>query len=114
MMKLSLIGLVVVSVFLLSSCATIIKGTTEQVSFNSEPDGANVVLLRKNKADKTVCKTPCTAEVHKKTKEVRFEKDGYYNEQYQIVPGFQFWFLGNFFIHSSSPSLFTFVTIMFP
>lgn len=53
--------------------ATIIDGTTQAVSFNSEPDGASVLIDGQLK-----CKTPCTLEIKRTGLDiVTFKKDGY-------------------------------------
>lgn len=45
-----------------SSCATIVRGTTQQVSINSDPDGAKVTI-----SNGQSCQTPCNIEVERKT-----------------------------------------------
>ncbi len=84
-------------VVLLSSCATIIKGTSEKISFNSQPQGAKVVLVRKNNQESSPCVTPCVTSVSKKTQEVKFELEGYYNEIYPLRSNssMELWYLGN-------------------
>ena len=55
------------------SSATIINGTTQNISFNSEPEGAKVLLNGVQK-----CTTPCTLSLAKDEYEsVTFKKEGY-------------------------------------
>ncbi|MEI2384017.1 translation initiation factor 2 [Breoghania sp. JC706] len=57
----------------LAACGTVTRGTEEQVSFHSNPDGA--------KAQTTLglaCTTPCTLDIpRKKTFQVTMTKEGY-------------------------------------
>ena len=54
----------------ISSCATIFSGTTQTVSFDSFPPGAEVVTVRKNGEEQKIGLTPCTVPISKKTKSV--------------------------------------------
>jgi len=63
----------VVGVSLVFGSATLISGTTQSVSFNSEPEGAAVLVDGVKK-----CKTPCTLSLKRGGSEsVTFKKDGY-------------------------------------
>ena len=68
----------------LTSCATIFSGTKQTVSFNSNPPDADVVTVMKNGSELTIGRTPCTVEIHKKTKDVKFVKQKYYTETYNL------------------------------
>jgi len=89
-----------------TGCASIIKGTDQQVSFNSEPSEAKVVItdVRKGK-EVLVGSTPFTASLKrgagyfKKAKyNVTFEKPGYKTETIMLegTPGG--WYIGGNFI----------------
>ncbi len=57
----------------LSGCATITRGTTDQVQIHSTPDGARVTTSMAQS-----CVTPCTITVSRKDEfTVHFEKDGF-------------------------------------
>lgn len=67
------IGIVGLTALMLSSCATMFSGTTQHVSFNSEPQGAAVSV-----DGQTLCFTPCIANVQRSsTSVVTFTKDSY-------------------------------------
>jgi len=68
----------------ISSCATIFSGTTQTVSFDSFPPGAEVVTVRKNGEEQKIGLTPCTVPISKKTKSVKFVKSDFYDETYPI------------------------------
>ena len=82
-------NLLVLSVvaLMLQSCATIMSGSKQSVSFNSDPPDATVYIGHyKNKQDiynlnkeKAVAigKTPMTAEIKRKTKLIFISKEGY-------------------------------------
>jgi hypothetical protein len=70
--------------FGLSSCATLFSGTSQQISFNSFPQEAEVVAVMKNGSEKIIGKTPCTMEIKKKTRKINFTKDGFYTETYDL------------------------------
>jgi hypothetical protein len=71
-------------IMLTSSCATLFKGTTQMVYFESSPPQADVVAVQKDGTKTTLGKTPCTVSVHKKTREIEFVKSDYYDEKYPL------------------------------
>lgn len=76
-------GLAVVSMALfLTSCATLVNGTKQTVSFNSEPSGATVILVNKKGLETTIGTTPMVTAIPRKTKDVKFSSEGYYTETY--------------------------------
>jgi len=76
-------GLAVVSMALfLSSCATLVNGTKQTVSFNSEPSGATVILVSKKGVETTIGTTPMMTAIPRKTKDVKFSSEGFYTETY--------------------------------
>lgn len=64
-----------------SGCATVTRGTTSQVTVNSEPAGAEAMT-----STGLVCPmTPCTWEISRKTEfTVTFKKQGYQNQQVPV------------------------------
>ena len=72
-------------IFAFSSCATIFSGTTQAVSFDSNPPGAEVVTIRKNGDEQKIGITPCTVPISKKTMKVKFVKSDFYDETYPIM-----------------------------
>jgi hypothetical protein len=68
--------------FLLSGCATLFSGTSQDVTFTSDPDGADVVL-----DGDVIGKTPLTYELDRQTfrrSEVVIRKDGFRSEQFPV------------------------------
>ena len=57
----------------MTSCATILTGTKDKITFNSTPEGAKVIHKGIEK-----CTTPCTAEIPRSLSKqmVTFEKRG--------------------------------------
>ena len=68
-----LLVIVFVAIFF-SSCATIFTGTKDRIYFDSEPQGARVIIDRIE-----VCKTPCSENVKRElsSKTVEIKLDGY-------------------------------------
>jgi hypothetical protein len=76
-------GLAVVSMaLLLSSCATIVNGTKQTVSFNSEPSGATVILVNKKGLETQIGTTPTVQTIPRKTKFVKFKAEGFQTETF--------------------------------
>ena len=64
----------------LAGCATVTRGTTNQVQIQSEPSGANV----RTSLNQT-CTTPCTLQVSRKDEfTVVFEKPGYASQEVEV------------------------------
>jgi hypothetical protein len=62
-------------------CATVLRGTTDQVGFNSTPSGAEV-----HTSNGLGCLTPCTLTVKKNEEFVAtFEKPGYQPQQVPVA-----------------------------
>jgi len=79
------------SVILLASCATIVSGRNQEVSFHSTPEGATISV-----GGKIIGKTPLTANLKKKSdRPLVFELDGY--KPFQTTPDTHMngWFWGN-------------------
>ncbi|MDB5643043.1 MAG: translation initiation factor 2 [Hyphomicrobiales bacterium] len=77
-MKLAIVAAVGLAV---AGCATVTRGTTNQVTVSSEPTGAEAV----SSSGLFCTATPCTWEVSRKTEfAVTFKKPGYRTEQVQV------------------------------
>lgn len=64
----------------LAGCATVTRGTTDQIQIQSEPSGANVRTSMSQ-----TCTTPCTLQVSRKDEfTVVFEKPGYVTQEVQV------------------------------
>ena len=62
-------------------CATVIRGTTDQVGFNSTPSGAEV-----HTSNGLACVTPCTLTIKKNEEFVAtFEKPGFQPQQVPVA-----------------------------
>lgn len=68
-----------------TSCATIITGTKDKITFNSTPDGAKVMHKGVEK-----CTTPCTAEIPRSLGKqmVTFEKEGFNSKEVKLTKTF--------------------------
>jgi hypothetical protein len=67
---------------LLSGCATMIRGTKQEVSINSDPPGAEVAI-----SNGQSCVTPCTIEAKRKQSlQVTFRKQGCRTATRSMVP----------------------------
>jgi hypothetical protein len=65
--------IIIAGVTSITGCASIVSGTDQNLTFNSEPDAATVTV-----AGKVVGKTPLSVQVKKgKNQSLTFEKDGY-------------------------------------
>lgn len=86
--------LAIVAIALLSGCATIITGSSQEVSFQSTPDGATVTL-----GDRVIGKTPIMVRLDKKSgQSVTFSKEGYEAVTMPLSTQLQPWFFGNVII----------------
>ncbi|MFC5193636.1 PEGA domain-containing protein [Algoriphagus aquatilis] len=68
------IPLLLVSIILMSGCATIFTGTKDRITFNSNPSGA---IIYKDGVE--LCTTPCTYKVKRSINDtdIEFKLDGY-------------------------------------
>lgn len=77
--------------FMVNSCATIVSGTTDEVTFNSEPQGVEVTV-----GGKVIGKTPLTVQLDKKSgQSVEFNLDGYKRQTRALSTKLDGWFWGN-------------------
>jgi hypothetical protein len=75
------VALVIVLAVSCGGCATVIRGTTDQVGFNSTPSGAEV-----HTSNGLGCVTPCTLTVKKNEEFVAtFEKPGFAPQQIPVA-----------------------------
>jgi hypothetical protein len=79
---------------MLTGCASIVTGTSQDVSFQTQPEGATVII-----SGKTIGKTPLTTNLKKESKQtVSFEKEGYKTQTMQLSTRLNSWFWGNIVI----------------
>ncbi|MDQ1162585.1 hypothetical protein QE422_002953 [Chryseobacterium sp. SORGH_AS 447] len=69
----------------MTSCATILTGTKDKITFNSTPEGAKVIHKGIEK-----CTTPCTAEIPRSLSKqmVTFEKEGFNTKEVKLTKTF--------------------------
>lgn len=88
-----LIGLAgaLLSISLLSGCATMFSGKTQEVSFNSRPAGAEVMV------GSQTCITPCKLQLSKDKayREITATKSGYQKEKMNVIASLDPWVFGN-------------------
>lgn len=98
-MRGSLLSFLVIGVITLCGCATIIDGTTQEITIDSNPQGATVyvttikdgVLGPKTEAGQT----PLTVLVPRKDGAIIVEKEGYQSQQVELVRGMNPWVFGD-------------------
>lgn len=88
MKKVLILGIVAL---MLQSCASIMTGKMQSVTFNSEPQGAKVIVDGRN-----VGTTPITTEVFRKSEIITFSLDGYQEYQLKVKRASNGWAWGNF------------------
>lgn len=90
-MKYSLLLTLTAIVFLSSGCASIVSGTDQKMTFNSEPDEAIVTV-----SGRVLGKTPITVDVDRDSNQsITFEKEGYKTYTAQLSTTTNPWFFGN-------------------
>lgn len=103
MIKKNLIAIISIA-FIVSGCASIFTGSTQQVEFDSDPQGATVVIGKmKTKDGKKIMVdsydagvTPLVVELSRKKIMVEISKEGYETQEVQLGTTMNPWFLGNF------------------
>jgi hypothetical protein len=88
-MKMKLI-LSAVLLLMLTSCATMFNGSKTKVTFNSEPQGASVIVRGEN-----VGVTPCISKIKNNTQTVVFQKEGFVPYAYEVQQKVSFWYYTN-------------------
>jgi hypothetical protein len=73
----------------LSGCTLLVQGTSQSVTFTSEPSGATFTV-----AGQTAV-TPVTLEIPKDDYQISFRHDGYEDAQYELRRGVSNWFIGS-------------------
>lgn len=93
-MKKTILYCSLVSTLLLSSCATIISGSKQNVSFTSEPSSAKIFI-----DEVEVGQTPFELKLERKSEhEVMIKLDGYQTYQTTLTKKFNAWYFGNILI----------------
>jgi len=84
----------------LSGCASIIKGSSEDIALNTTPVSGASCSLKNGVGEWTASSTPATVKVERsKTNiQVHCSKQGYQDGTTQVASGFQLWTLGNVLI----------------
>lgn len=91
MKKLLLLFLMIILSGIGGGCASIVSGTSQELTFQSQPDGATVTVN-----GKVIGKTPVTTMLKKKSDQaVVFEKVGYNPQTMQLSTRLDPWFWGN-------------------
>ena len=71
-----------VAVFGLLGCATIMRGTNQQISINTNPSGANIVL-----SNGQSCSSPCTLTVRRdQSLQITVTKEGCQTQTASMIP----------------------------
>jgi hypothetical protein len=89
--------LLLVSLIILSGCASIVEGRSEQVMINTSPDNAKCSILRKGESIATVPATPGSALIEKTKDDITIHcvKQGYEDATFMDHSGIDSWTYGN-------------------
>ena len=85
-MKKVILMMIVFTAFVFTSCATILSGTSDEITFNSDPGGADIML-----DGLKVGKTPATVSIKRPglgNKEVTLKLDGYEDRTFMLQKEF--------------------------
>lgn len=83
--------LTLAAALLFNGCASVVSGTDQKVTFNSEPDEATVTV-----SGRVLGKTPITVPVDRGSNQsITFEKEGYKTYTAQLSTTTNPWFFGN-------------------
>lgn len=77
MKKFKLFTMFFAALMLLNSCATIMSGSRQNVTFNSLPDAATIYLKTSKGQELSIGKTPLTVPIKRKTEFVIYKKEGF-------------------------------------
>lgn len=99
---------IVVFAFVVSGCASINSGTTQQVTIDSDPPGATVIVGAKvKKADKYIMVnsvnagvTPLVVELSRKDGMVEVSKEGYESQEVELKKSMNPWMWGDIVLTS--------------
>jgi hypothetical protein len=88
------------ALLLLSACATIVSGTSQDISVNTNPPGANCTINRQGQKIGQVNPTPGIVNVDKTRDDLMLvcDKDGYQEATFLVHSGFEATTVGNVFI----------------
>lgn len=88
------------AMLLLAGCATVVSGTSQDLSVNTNPPGANCTVNRQGQKIGQVSPTPGIAKVDKTRDDITLvcDKDGYQEATYIVRSGLETATLGNVFI----------------
>ncbi|MGC4129404.1 MAG: PEGA domain-containing protein [Bergeyella sp.] len=77
--------LILITSLSMTSCATILTGSKDSITFNSQPEGAKVVFQGTEK-----CVTPCTTEIQRSLgkRSVEIKKEGYETKELKLEKTF--------------------------
>jgi len=90
-MKNVLALLLAVTVILSTGCASVVSGTDQKLTFNSEPEESTVAV-----SGRVLGKTPLTVPVDRGSNQsITFEKEGYKTYTAQLSTTTNPWFFGN-------------------
>lgn len=72
-----------------SGCVLVVQGTSQQVTFESDPPGASFTVAGQSAV------TPATLELPKDTYQIAFKRAGYEDASYELKRKFNYWFIGS-------------------
>lgn len=80
-----------------TGCATVVKGRSQILAVNTDPEGANCTLRRNDETVGAVNPTPGTVQVSKSSApiDIHCNRQGYLEATAKLSPSFQGWTLGN-------------------
>jgi PEGA domain len=91
MKRLLILLLASISLFVLSSCATVMHSTTEEIMLKSQPPNANITVDGKKFGT-----SPQLVNIDRSSNHVvKFQLDGYQDYETQVTRKISFWFWGN-------------------
>ena len=96
-------GFVVLALLICSGCASIVDGGPKKIKLNSTPPGAKVTVVDSNgQSVVTAVTTPTVVRLERgngyfkgQKYTVKFELDGYYPSEMEILPRINGWYFGN-------------------
>lgn len=92
------VAILLASMALFTSCATIISGQRQLVSFSTDPSGAEIILEKKVRGfplEESIGITPLVAKIKRTSHRVKFQKEGYRDAVYYFNDKFNWWYMGN-------------------
>jgi hypothetical protein len=102
-MKKLLFSAILFSSFTLISCASIISGGSQKLTFNSDPQGAKVQVINKNGKLVKIANTPFTAKLKRGSDfftgedyTVKYTLENYQPYETNISTSLNGWYVGNF------------------